>query len=109
MALSGLHVLCAFAGRAGAPDSQQALLKDFQWSETLASAGTTTQSVVASNAMAAVFRVRSSADAFVAVGEVPNASLTVSTDKSSARMFVAAGVDYDIYAPGKSKLAWVAA
>jgi len=106
MAFAGLHVVCAQSGTPDSPDAKQALLRNAQWSETLASAGTTTN-VVGSGS--SVIRVRSAVDAWVAIGPAPDAAQTVGTKPNSARFPITAATDYDFYANVNDKLAWVTA
>lgn len=103
MALTGVHVTCAYAGIDGFEDIKPALIKNPAWSES-PNTGTATSNAVP-NAGAdgsAVLRVDASADSYVSIGPAPNAS-------QSPRYFVRAGVPYDFGAKAGDKLAWVAA
>ncbi len=102
MALSGLHVVCGFAGVPSANRSVQPVLNNIQWSEAPASATPTTRTAPGSESGTPVFRIRTSADAWVAVGNSPVAT-------TNPRVFVAAGADYDLGVSPGDKLAWVAA
>lgn len=87
MALSGLHVVCGSTGQQRDQGATQPILSVPEWSETLASAGTTVQ---AASKDGNVFYLIASADAYVAFGGVPDATKTVSTDRSSARVLIRA-------------------
>lgn len=103
MALVGLHVIQGFAGGSGANASIQSLISNPQWSETLATAGTTTNAAVAGSGTGRpIFRVRSSEDSFVAVGPTPDAI-------DGTRYFVPANTDYDFFANPGDKVAWIVA
>lgn len=103
MALSGVHVTCAFAGVDGFEDLKPALIKSPAWSESPAS-GTATTNLVPNSGTngSAILRVDASADSYVSIGPAPNAS-------QSPRYLVRAGVPYDFGANPGDKLAWVAA
>lgn len=103
MALSGIHVVCAFAGIDGFENSIPEIIKEAQWSESPASGVTSTSSAPNTGvAGGAVFRIDVSADSYVSVGPVPNAS-------ASPRHFVRAGSPYDIGVKPGDKFQWVAA
>ncbi|ALN73519.1 hypothetical protein [Aureimonas sp. AU20] len=113
MALSGLHVACGFVGgygrsQAGSVASSSIavipLLSKAVWSETLASAATTTSSAPAggNGAGAPVFTIRSSIDAWVAIGVAPDATI-------GPRRLIPAGTDVHLFVDSGDKLAWVAA
>lgn len=105
MALTGVHIACAFAGGSGKRGLTLPLLRKPQWSETMASAGTTALAAPqdAQESGEPVFRVRtSSADIFVAIDPAPNAT-------TGPRLFVPAGTTEDIYCSPGDKLAWIAA
>ena len=98
MALTGLHVWCGYAG------SPQGLLGKGVWSQTMASAGTTTQAAPSATTPQGppMFQVRASADAFVAIGAAPNAT-------TGTRVFVPAGERVEFYAEAGDKLDWIPA
>lgn len=107
MALTGLHVACGYlGGLAGgfSPAPQSAnILRGLAWSETLSTAGTTTKSVpVAGSNGDACLEISVSADAFVAIGPVPDAAAgpRILVRATETRRFIAA--------PG-DKVAWQAA
>lgn len=103
MALSGLHVVQGYAGGVGANSSVQSLIANPRWSETLATAGTTTNAAQVGNGTGLpIFRIHSTVAAFVVIGQTPNAA-------TGARFYVPADTDYDIFANPDDKLAWVAA
>ena len=110
MALSGLHVVCAYFGGPGNGAAEggfgapQAVISDAVWSQTMATAGTTANAAPSRSAEGGrpIFRIRASEDVFVAVGADPDAS-------TGARYFVSADADYDVFASKGDKLAWVAA
>ncbi|MBY3175634.1 hypothetical protein HFO27_13435 [Rhizobium leguminosarum] len=106
MAFSGLHVVCAFPGSAAPQIRAASLLGRPIWSETLATAGTTTNAspgVDPTNGLGdTVFHVLAAADAFVAVGPTPNAS-------TGPRVLAPAGEFVTIYVAKDDKLAWIAA
>lgn len=103
MALSGVHVTCAFVGIDGFEDIKPALIKGASWSESPASGTPSTNSVSQTGADgSAILRVDASADSYVSIGPAPNAA-------QSPRYFVRAGVTYDFGAKVGDKVAWVAA
>lgn len=114
MALSGLTVTCAYAGldddeRANAVNSGVGLpalelLNRASWSEEPASNTATTNSANSQGEIFGkpVFRIYSSADAWVSVGPSPDPS-------ASPRYFVAANQYYDILVNNGDKLRWIAA
>lgn len=104
MAFSGLHVTCGYAGSFTNRNTTLSLLGKVVWSQTFASAGTTTNSAPAASDAAGdpMFQVRASADSFVAIGPTPNAS-------TGARIFVPAGERVEFYGQPGDRLAWVAA
>ena len=107
MPLSGLHVTCAQAGkRTSALGALQPVLAFPIWSETLAVAGTTTQAAPEDGC---IFHVKASAESYFAVGAVPDASKTVSTAASSARIHVSAAEVLDVYVKAGDKLAYATA
>ena len=103
MALTGIHVVCGFAGIDGFENSVPEIIKDAVWSESPASGVTSTNAApnagISGNA---VFRVDVSADSYVSVGPTPNAS-------QSPRHFVRAGAPHDIGVKPGDKFQWVAA
>ncbi len=105
MALSGVHVACSKVGGFG-PGAQGTipLIGPAYWSETLTSPGTT-MNVAPSGGIEAggtVFTVRTSAEAYVAIGANPNAS-------TGARHHLAAGEKAYFFVNSGDKLAWIAA
>jgi hypothetical protein len=103
MAFSGLHVVAAYAG-SYRRDTTMAILGRPVWSETLATAGTTTNAAPANSDSAGepMFQVYAVADAFIAIGRSPNAT-------TGARIFVPAASYVEVYAEQGDRLAWVAA
>jgi hypothetical protein len=103
MAFSGLHVTCGIAGPMSNRSSMLSLMGKVLWSQTLPSAGTTTETAPdpqdRGNPM---FQVRAAADSFVAIAPAPNAT-------TGPRIFVPAGERIEFYGEPGDKLAWVAA
>lgn len=110
MAFSGLHVACRYAGGPGWGRDPMPVAGAPVWSENMASAATTTNTVPGATTDDSyggvlgqpIFSVRASADAWIAIGATPNAS-------TGARLFVAANTDYDVFVKPGDKLAWIAA
>ena len=104
MALTGLHVACGYAGSQSQRWASMALIGKTIWSETLTTAGTTTNVAPAASDIAGdpIFEVNSAADAFVSIGKTPDAV-------NGTRQFVCGGQDYSFYAQPGDKLAWAAA
>ena len=101
MALSGMHIACIDLST---DESALALAGAVRWSETMASAGTTTNAAPASGVMTKPgFQFRSSADAYVAFGPAPNAG------SGQPRLFVAANETTTVSCQPADKVAWVAA
>ena len=98
MALNGLHVTCAPI----ANYQSVALMKRPAWSHTMATSGVTT--LKAPSVPMIAFEVRSSVDAFVAIGPTPDAP-----PDGEGRIFVAANVTRQIFCDPGDKLAWLAA
>ena len=102
MALAGLHIVCSrVAVRSGAtlpiyPD----------WSETIALGGTTVNTALDGNSILLVSA--GPADAHFAVGKNPVANLAVGTGES-ARYFIRAGQDKEVFCNTGDKLTCVAA
>lgn len=104
MALTGLHVVCAYAGSKSVRAKSQAIMGDVQWTES-PSSGVSTTSVapIPSESMGdPMFRIHAAADSWVSIGASPNAN-------ANPRLFVPAGEDYDIFVEPGDKLQWVAA
>lgn len=98
MALSGVHIACVSVNTANGAS----LLGKLQWSQTMASPGTTSQ-VAPSGERAMIFEVSAStADVFVAYGQTPDAT-------AGSRVLVRLGQDRTFLAFPGDKLAWVAA
>lgn len=97
MALTGVHVVCAPVNNANGASLQGTA----QWSQTMASAGTTSQS--APNGGNMMFEVRTSADIWFAIGPTPDAT-------NGPRWLLAAsdGPRQLLAFPG-DKLAWIVA
>jgi len=103
MPLSGAHVIAGYAG-SSQPDKNQAILGKIAWSESPATgvATTNTAPAVGDALGQPIFRLRSSVDAYFAVGKTPNPA-------ASPRVFVPANTDYDVFADTGDRAAWVAA
>ena len=104
MALSGLHVVAGYAGSSSQRHLSQPLLGRIKWSETLATAGTSALGAPENSDREGqpVFRLRSSADAWIAIGRTPNAS-------ASPRLAIPANTDIDIFVEPGERVAWVPA
>src|ERR1700712_3575115 len=103
MALSGAHIACGYVG---STDGAQ-FLDSVAWSETMTSAGTTTNVVpnnpaYRSGPLSPIFEIRTAADVFVAIGAAPNAT-------SGPRIFVPANETRNLICHPGDKVAWVAA
>lgn len=109
MALAGIHVTCALVSGLGQVSGPQ-LLQSPAWSETLASAGTTTNACPADPSPTGdyCFEIRAAADSYVAIGAVPDATQAVGVGVS-ARVFVPLGETRNLIGKKGDKLAWVAA
>ena len=109
MALSGVHVACGYVGGYAAISQQIPLLSAIAWSQTMTAAGTTSQAAPSQMAGSdPSFEIRASADVYVAVGAVPDASQATGSG-NAARIFVPAGVTRNIFCKPGDKLAWIAA
>lgn len=106
MALSGLHVVCAFAGGQSYQLEPQSLMFQPQWSQTMPTAATTTNSAsqTISNYGQPIFRIYSSVDAWVSTGPVPDTS-----GVTAARFLVPAATTYDVFVKPGDFLAWTTA
>lgn len=104
MALSGLHVSAGYAGPASQRYSGAKILGRQMWSQTLASAGTTTNAAPPTRDAEGepIFQIASSVDAFVSIGPNPDAT-------NGTRIFVRANTDWTVYAQPGDKLTWIAA
>lgn len=103
MALSGIHVVCAFAGIDGYETAIPEIIKDAVWSESPSTGVISTNAAPNTGSKgSAVFRIDVSADSYVSIGPVPNAS-------ASPRHFVRAGSPYDVGVNPGDKFQWVAA
>ncbi|MBX4989558.1 hypothetical protein [Rhizobium lentis] len=104
MALTGLHVVCGYAGSQSQRYTSQALLGKISWSEAPASGVTSTNAAPAATDIAgdAIFRINAAADSWVSIGPTPDAT-------AGTRFLVRAGADYDVYAQQGYKLQWIAA
>jgi len=103
MALSGVHVLCAYAG-SYRRDKNEAILGKFIWSEAPASGVTSTNAAPNIHDVfgQAVYRIRASADSWISIGPAPNAT-------SGTRTYVPANTDVHLFVDGGDKLQWIAA
>ena len=105
MALSGLHVSLHYVGGEGFGKDNLPIPSEALASETMASAATTAMVVAGSDPVfkgRPMYRVRSSADAWVSTGVQPNAS-------ASPRALIAANTDYDFFVKIGHRLAWILA
>lgn len=103
MALTGLFVVQGFAGGNGGNNSVQPLITNAMWSENLQTPGVTTKTAKGGTGTGRpIFRVRCAVDAFVSIGEDPDAS-------NGPSYFVAANTDYDFFANPEDSVAWVEA
>lgn len=107
MALSGMHIVCAGATAA---KSNGPLPCNAAWSETLASAGHTTNRVPSNFGGLALIRCQASADSFVAAAQTQaGADTAAALAAGGPRYFVPANTTYDFYANPGDYIAWVAA
>ena len=107
MAFSGLHVLCASSGRSDMRDQPQPLLTQPKWSQTMATADTTSNAAPAGGA---IFRIRASAPSWIATGMAPDASQIIGSSTSTAReLILPDDGPVDRYVAAGDKLAWVLA
>ncbi|MDK4730336.1 hypothetical protein [Rhizobium phaseoli] len=104
MALTGLHVVCGYAGSQSQRWASQALLGKIAWSEAPATGVTSTNVAPASSDVAGdpIFRVNAAADSWVSIGKTPDAT-------AGKRFLVRSGGDYDVYAEPGDKFQWIAA
>lgn len=100
MAFAGLNLTI---GKATSANGQGQLPHGAQFSQNMASAGTSSISAPNTQGGFWLFRVRSSADCFVAI------SKTSATTISTAAWFVAANTDYDFWGVGGDTLTWTLA
>lgn len=106
MAFSGTHITCCLVGNA----SGAALAAKPIWSQTMASAGTTSRAAPGNPEpiiWSGMFEVRSSADIYVAIGKTPDAS-QASGVEDAARFFIPANETRNIFVQPGEKLAWIA-
>ncbi|TWF53306.1 hypothetical protein FHW37_104585 [Neorhizobium alkalisoli] len=103
MPLSGAHIIAGYASTFR-PERNEPILGKVVWSESPATGVTTTRTApLPHDTMGqAIFRLRSSMDAYFAIGPNPNAS-------ASPRVFVPANTDYDVYVEPNDRAQWVAA
>lgn len=108
MAFSGLHVAAGYAGAASNRWASVAIIGRTVWSQTMASAGVTTNVAPPTRDVEGdpIFQVSTSIDAFVAIGPNPDAT-------NGPRQFIKANSDglggMSLYANPGDKLAWVPA
>lgn len=104
MALSGVHITAGYTGPYGGAHGFVALLGRSVWSQTMASAGTTTNSapVVSDLEREPIFSLYSSADIYYALGPTPDAT-------SGTRRFLPAATAQDVFANPGDKVAWILA
>lgn len=116
MALSGVHITCAYVGgRDGEITQGMLLVGAILWSRTMAAPGVTDAVVPGAGEFPnppfadAVFEVRPSLDIFMAWGPSPDASKAMGSTRSTARIFIPAGETRDVFANRGDRVAWVAA
>ncbi len=104
MALSGVHITCGYVGAKIADDWVGALFGLVSWSQTMASAGTTSQAApqIFEHRGTPGFEVYATFDVFIAVGPAPDAV-------NGPRIFVPAQTTRNIFCNVGDKLAWVPA
>jgi hypothetical protein len=106
LALSGVHVACGYSGPGYNKRHEVALLAECKWSQTMATAGTTTNAspIESEFAGAAIFSIISTVDIFFAIGTNPDAT-------NGSRRFLQANTPMDVFGKreGGEYLAWVAA
>ncbi|WP_407529460.1 hypothetical protein [Methylobacterium oryzisoli] len=111
MAFAGCHVACLYVNSPGAPG----LIGGLQWSETLASAGTTSRAMPSNPSgpypvgnYFPSFEITVSAESWVAVGPNPDASQASGTG-NAARFRIGAGETRNVWCTAGDKVAWAAA
>jgi len=107
MALTGVHVTCAYSGALGFKDVPISIIGKAIWAETLAAAGTTGNEATGPDAQRGtlIFQISSAADVFVSIGAAPDANGATKT-----RYFIRGGqAPVEIAVEKGDKLAWVAA
>ncbi len=104
MALSGVHIACGYIGAAGWNGAAQALLGSIAWSQTMASAGTTSQGApsISQATGAPSYEIYASIDVYVAIGPNPD-------PVNGPRIFVPALTTRNVFCNGNDKLAWAVA
>lgn len=106
MAFTGLHITAGYVGPSYGRSltKNAALFTRITGSESMSAGGTTTMVAPASHESMGppVLRVQAAADAWVAIGQNPNAS-------SGPRTLCRAGEDYDFFVEPGDKLQWAAA
>lgn len=104
MPLTGTHIACGFAGGSGKRGLTMPVVVKPAWSQTMASAGTTTNAAPSGGQEAGdpIFTVYASAAIYVAIAGTPDAS-------SGARLYIAANEEHNIYCDPGDKLAWILA
>lgn len=107
MALTGVHIACGYGGGSGKNGLTLPVLRKPFWSETMASAGTTSNSAPAGSQSEGdpLFYIETVAAIFVAVGPTPDAT-------NGPRLYLPVkdgqgGITF--YAASGDKVAWVLA
>lgn len=116
MALSGLHIACAYVGgRDGEITSGMLLMGAIVWSRTMAAPGVTDAVVPGVGQFPnppfadAILEARPTIDIFMAWGPNPDASKAMGSTRSTARIFIPAGETRVVFADRGDRVAWVAA
>jgi hypothetical protein len=104
MALSGVHISCGYSGPNGGAHGQVSLLGRAMWSQTMASAGTTTRVApdISDSERESIFSLYASADIYYALGVTPDAA-------TGTRRFLPAATAVDVFAQPGDKVAWILA
>jgi hypothetical protein len=105
MAFPAFHVVCGFAGSLFARDKSQAILGKITWSEAPSTGVVSTNVAPQENSGSGqpIFRIRATADSWVAVGPAPD------SNNAGKRIPIPANTDYDVYAEPNDKFMWQAA
>ena len=106
MAAPSLHVICGYAGGdVGDSNSpaRQAIMRDPVWSAEPAADTPTTQTAPDRDGLRPVFRVTATVDAYVSIGNPPNANA------SPRYLQLASDGQRDYYAKPGDSLEWVTA
>lgn len=106
MALTGLHVTAAHAGGPRQLwNAKQPVLAHPQWAETLASSGTTGQSIGADGM---ILHYKAGAEGYLVQAPSPDATQAIGTTPNTARIHIWNAETLDVYAKAGDKVNFVA-